>query len=176
MASWGFHLSPYLETSLWSPSCSIGTLHCTRSPYHPQISISSSCFSPPSLPQSHLPFPFPPDPTVFVCDGLNRFGPCRFMCFNMFGPWEVALLGGVALLEEVSHYVGGLWGILVRKLCWIQKGIVFWLPAEGSLLLAPLRFGCRTLDSYSAMSAFVLPYFPSWWLWTEPLKLKGSPD
>jgi hypothetical protein len=27
---------------------------------------------------------------------------------NMLGPWEVALLGGVALLEEVCHCGGGL--------------------------------------------------------------------
>jgi hypothetical protein len=32
------------------------------------------------------------------------------MCggLNMLGPWEVTLLGSVALLEEVSHRVGGL--------------------------------------------------------------------
>jgi hypothetical protein len=27
---------------------------------------------------------------------------------NILGPWEVAFLGGVALLEEVCHCVGGL--------------------------------------------------------------------
>ena len=31
---------------------------------------------------------------------------------NMFGPWEVALLGGVALLEEMWYCVGGLWSLL----------------------------------------------------------------
>ena len=34
---------------------------------------------------------------IIPCDGLN-----------MLGPWEVALLGGVTLLEEVRHWVGGL--------------------------------------------------------------------
>lgn len=32
-------------------------------------------------------------------------GMCWFECV---GPWEVTLLGGVSLLEEVSSYVGGL--------------------------------------------------------------------
>ena len=27
---------------------------------------------------------------------------------NMLGPWEVALLGGMAVLEEVCHCVGEL--------------------------------------------------------------------
>jgi hypothetical protein len=34
------------------------------------------------------------------------FGQCGGL--NVLAPWEVTLLGGVALLEEVCHYVGGL--------------------------------------------------------------------
>ena len=32
--------------------------------------------------------------------------PCRLMCLHMLGPWEVALLGGMALLERCD-LVGG---------------------------------------------------------------------
>jgi hypothetical protein len=39
---------------------------------------------------------------------------CRYVMscggLNMLGPREMALLGGVALLEEVCRCVGGLWG------------------------------------------------------------------
>ena len=35
--------------------------------------------------------------SIYQCGGLN-----------MLGPWEVTLLGDVALLEEVCHCVGGL--------------------------------------------------------------------
>jgi hypothetical protein len=38
----------------------------------------------------------------------------------MLGPWEVALLEGMALLEEVCQCEGGLWGPM-PKLCPGQK-------------------------------------------------------
>ena len=48
------------------------------------------------------------------CDGLN-----------MLGPWEVALLGGVALLEEGHHYGGGL---LSSTQC--RRVSFFWLQLD----------------------------------------------
>jgi hypothetical protein len=61
---------------------------------------------------------------------------------NMLGPWEVALLGGVALLEEVHHY-----------------GLDFEaLPSPEEFLLAAVRSRCRALSFCSStMSAWMLP-------------------
>jgi hypothetical protein len=56
---------------------------------------------------------------------------------NMIGPWEAALLGGVALLEEVIPCWGGLWGPSAQAP--LREG--------ETLLLAP----CRK-QSYSASS------------------------
>ena len=50
----------------------------------------------------------------------------------MFGPWGVALLGGVALLEEVCHC--GL-GLLVLKLWPVCVTVSSWPPVEDSLWL-----------------------------------------
>jgi hypothetical protein len=39
------------------------------------------------------------DTNIFLCGSdIVHCG-----CLNMLGPWEVALLGGVALLKEVCH-------------------------------------------------------------------------
>lgn len=65
----------------------------------------------------------------------------------MLCPWEVALLGGVALLEEVHHYVGGPFGLLVLSLLPNRRESLFpsclrsrvfsWVPVEDSPLLLP---------------------------------------
>jgi len=60
--------------------------------------------------------------------GLNRYGPYRFLCLYMHGPWAVALLGGVALLEEVCHGGSRLWGLLCSS----------YINEEHSLLLLPV--------------------------------------
>ena len=82
---------------------------------------------------------------ITTCDGLN-----------MFGPWEVALLGGVALLDEVCHCGVGLELLVLKP------------SVEDSFLLAvcrgesPTSLGsrCRTLSSsFSTMSACTLPCF-----------------
>ena len=46
-------------------------------------------------------------------------------CDDVFrlGPWVVALLGGVALMEEVCHCGNGLWGFILR-LYTIQKRLL----------------------------------------------------
>jgi hypothetical protein len=44
------------------------------------------------------------DYTVVAC-ALKHLRCCGGL--NMLGPWEVALLGGGALLEKVCHYGGG---------------------------------------------------------------------
>ena len=83
---------------------------------------------------------------ILACVGLKRFGPHRFMCFNVW-PQEVALVGGVTL-EKVHHCVSGLPGLLCSGSfqCGIkfppscfQKAVSFWLhfDQDGELLPPP---------------------------------------
>lgn len=44
--------------------------------------------------------------------GLSRFGPID-LCVSVLGPWGVALLGGVTLLEEVCHCAFTVLGLQV---------------------------------------------------------------
>jgi hypothetical protein len=57
---------------------------------------------------------------------------------------------GVALLEEVCHCGGDLWDAPSSFL------------EDRSLLLFALRTRCRTLSSFSAIPAWMLPCFPLW--------------
>jgi hypothetical protein len=68
----------------------------------------------------------------------------------MLGPWGVALLGGVALLEEVCHCGDGL-GVSYAQA----------LPTvESSLLFGSCRSRYRALSSFSStISACMLPCF-----------------
>ena len=86
---------------------------------------------------------------------------CFSLCgsLNMLGAWVVALLGGVALLEEVCHRGGGLWGLLVIRFCPMWKRVSFRLPAGDNLILAAFRPRCRTLSSFRTMPACLLPCF-----------------
>jgi hypothetical protein len=82
---------------------------------------------------------------------------------NMLGPWEMALLGGVALLEEVCHCIGSLWGLLVLKLCpeWNEALLLgtWWRQFSSAIFVSR----CRTLSSSSSsMSVWTLPRFLLW--------------
>jgi hypothetical protein len=48
---------------------------------------------------------------------------CIFGGLNMPDPWEVALLGGVALLEEVSLCELGLWGPMLKLCPWWERDL-----------------------------------------------------
>ena len=69
---------------------------------------------------------------------------------NLLGPWEVAVLGGVALLEEMCHCVA----VPALRFPSVQA-----LPSvEGGLPLLPVEQGsrCRTLGAPPA------PSLPAW--------------
>jgi hypothetical protein len=80
--------------------------------------------------------------TITCYGGLNRHGSHRLMC-----PWRVSLLGDVALLEEVCHCEGGLWGLIHRlKPCPVLRRCPLlaldkdvWLLASGP---APCLLAC----------------------------------
>jgi len=72
-------------------------------------------------------------PFVVVWIGLAPIDSCIWICLAQ----GVALLGGVALLEEVCHCVSGLWDPSPSCL-----ETVFWLPLEQDVgLSAPLAWG-----------------------------------
>jgi hypothetical protein len=70
-------------------------------------------------------------PILYYCGGVK-----------MFGPWEVAPLGSVALLEEVCRCGGGFEAPKYRK---------------DSLLQAAFGSAHRTLSSSCTMPAWMLP-------------------
>jgi hypothetical protein len=60
--------------------------------------------------------------------GFNRHDPYRLMSMNAW-PQGVALLGGVALLEEVCHCGGGLWGYICSSYASVTHSLSL-LPAD----------------------------------------------
>ena len=98
------HLS--LDLNSKSPSWQNPILYIDtqREVYNIFLHIDNYDFTPISLIHYHIViFYFPSFHTM--CLALT-VGHCSG--FNMLGPWEVALLRGVALLEEVCHYVDRL--------------------------------------------------------------------
>jgi hypothetical protein len=92
---------------------------------------------------------------------------------NRLGLWEVTLLGGVALSEEVCHYVDGLSGFVLKNHA-VQKRVLPGCLWEDSLLLwLPLNQDVELSASSRA------PYLPGSFYashhddqpWTGPLKL-----
>jgi hypothetical protein len=66
----------------------------------------------------------------------------------MLGPWEVALLGGVALLEEgvalleeVCHYGGGGWGSFAWALSSEEESL-FWLSSDQDVEISAFPVPC----------------------------------
>jgi hypothetical protein len=75
----------------------------------------------------------------------------------MFGPWEVALLVGVGLLEKVCYCKGWALGsppMLRLYLVCKRTSASSCLPLEDSPILPAFRSRCRTLSSFPA------PYLP----------------
>ena len=70
---------------------------------------------------------------------------------SLLDPWEVVLLGGVALLEEVHHCGDRLWRPMLK-------------PHPVWRRICCLGSRCRILSGSSrTMSACMLPCFPPWW-------------
>ena len=89
---------------------------------------------------------------VISCGSLNKFGPQRLMCLNAWA-MRVALLGGVALLEEVCHC-----GVVSGFSCTQALS-----SADDSLFLTAFRSRCRTLRSSSIKSTCTISCFLPWW-------------
>jgi hypothetical protein len=113
---------------------------------------------------------------IFYYD-MARYWPHRLMCLNKPIEWNVVvwicLVHGatirrcgpvgldVSLLEELHHCVGGLC-VSMFKFGPRRKRLSSWMLADVSLLAA-FVLRCRILDSFSTLSAWMLPCFLPWW-------------
>lgn len=68
-------------------------------------------------------------------------------CVWVLGPWGMARLGAVALLEAVCHYGGGLWGHLCSSSTQCRTPVSSRLPSN------------QNIDRSKTMSAHILPCF-----------------